>query len=405
MTPGDFLARVVSLPELELNYADTKGRAGWMRLSLESVSVFRACPHCAGISESTYDHRWVKILDSPLRDLKVELRIRKKRYWCKSCEKPFTELIHGIFKGARLTERLRRNILWCCSRYQSLVAVSGAMGCSVTTVRRSFLAHLDLHFKRHLSYPFPKKLGIDEHFFGLIKKPDFPALSEQKFHTTLVDLKAHRLYRALPERDQASVFDQLKSESGGEGVEEVTMDMSEGYRNVAHALFPNAKITADKFHVLKLLVRSLNQERLKVVGRKKQKNPMGSLLLKNGYKLDFWTRHRIQSFLKPYPRLGALYEFKERLHRLYRCHGKHRAERSFDHLIRDLQKYPSIEPLQTLGKTLKRWREEILHYFESHLTNAMTEGFNTKIKLIKRMAYGFRNPEIYNKRILYACYH
>jgi transposase len=265
---------------------------------------------------------------------------------------------------------------------------------------------LKIHFKRHLQYNFPKKLGMDEHFFGMIKKADFPAVSEQRYHTTLVDLKHHRLYRAFPEKDQASVFDQLKDEPGAENVEDVAMDMSEGNRNVVHALFPNARISIDPFHVLRLLQRPLNHERHKVIGRKKRKNPMASLLLKSGHDLEVQVRWDLQRFLKDYPTLRAIYEAKERLHRLYRCKGRKWAEMSLNHLLKDLDAQSSIlQPLKTLAHTLRNWRLEILNHFDSGLTNAMTEGFNNKIKLVKRMAYGFRNEEIYDLRILYACYH
>lgn len=405
MTPGNFLAKLVSFPELQLVYVDARSRLGWLVVHLQSTSSCRACPRCASLCSGTYDHRSARALDAPLRDKKVELVIRKKRYYCRRCRKPFTEALHGIFKGARLTERLRRNILWCCSRFQSLLAVSRAMGCSNSTVRRSLYAHLEIHVQRHLSYGFPEQIGIDEHFFGLSQSSRFQAVSEQKYHTTIVDLKRHRLYRAVKDRDQASVFDQLKDEPGAEKVKEVAMDMSEGYRNLVHALFPNARISIDPFHVLRLLQRPLNHERKKIIGRKKRGNPLAKLLLKSGAKLEAPIRWQIQSFLKPYPELHALYEAKERLHRLYRCRGRRWAEKSLDHLLRDLDAQSRIEPLKTLAGTLRRWREEILHHFESGLTNAMTEGFNNKIKLIKRMAYGFRNPDAYNRRILYACYH
>lgn len=159
MTPGQFLARLVSLPELQVTYVDGRSQPGWLIISFESISQVRACPHCAGLCESVYDHRWSKCLDSPIRELKVKLKIHKKRYWCSQCRRIFTEPLHGIFKGARLTERLRRNILWCCSRYQSLLAIAKTMGCSDTTVRKSFYAHLRLHFKRHLTTGFQRELG------------------------------------------------------------------------------------------------------------------------------------------------------------------------------------------------------------------------------------------------------
>jgi transposase len=406
MAPEKYLARWVSLPELQLALVDGRSNPGWLVFTFESVSRFRACPHCAQLSETTYDHRWVRCLDAPLRERKVRIRIRKKRYWCAACGKVFTEVLHGIFSRARLTERLRRTILWMSSRFQSLLAIARAVGCSDQTIRRCLYAHLRIHFKRHLNYGLPKKMGIDEHFFGMKKSPENPHKTEQSYHTTIVDLKAHRLYRAFPEKDQSSVFDRLKDEPGAENVREVTMDMSEGYRNVVHALFPNARITVDPFHVLRLLQRPLNRERHRVIGRKKRKNPWAALLLKSGHDLDVQTRWDLRRFLKDYPTLEAIYDAKERLHRLYRCRGRKWAEMSLNHLLKDLDvQGSSIPALKTLAYTLRNWRVEILNHFDSKLTNAMTEGFNNKIKLVKRMAYGFRNPEVYDLRILYACYH
>jgi transposase len=405
MSPGDFLANLVSLPELELRFVAVPQRANWVILTLESVSKWRACPRCTTLSSTTYDHRTVKVLDAPFRDKRVQLRIRKKRYSCRHCRKPFTELVYGIFKGARLTERLRRTILWSCSRFQSLKEVGLAMGCSDSTVRRSFYAHLKIHVGRHLNYGFPKMIGIDEHFFGLTTSPRYSAVCEQKYHTTIVDLKAHRLYRALKDKDAATLFDQLKNEYGHTQVEDAVMDMSEANRNLVRALFPNARITVDKFHVLRLPIKALNHERKKLLGRKKKKNPISSLLLKSAHDLDYATRSDISRTLAPHAHLKALYEFKERLHTLYRCRGRKRAEISMQHLIKDLENYHHFQPLRALRKTLIAWQDEILNYFDSHLTNAMTEGFNNKIKLIKRMAYGFRNQDFYDLRILYACYH
>jgi transposase len=83
-----------------------------------------------------------------------------------------------------------------------------------------------------------------------------------------------------------------------------------------------------------------------------------------------------------------------------------RAEAAMNNLLADLEPLgEKIPELKTLAFTLTHWRHEILNYFDSHLTNAMTEGFNNKIKLIKRMAYGYRNQNFYFLRLLKACYH
>src|SRR6185312_6091191 len=65
---------------------------------------------------------------------------------------------------------------------------------------------------------------------------------------------------------------------------------------------------------------------------------------------------------------------------------------------------PSQLPeLQTLRRTLMRWRHEILEHFATGLTNARTEGFNNKAKLVKKRAYGYRSFRNYRLRLLNAC--
>ncbi len=59
--------------------------------------------------------------------------------------------------------------------------------------------------------------------------------------------------------------------------------------------------------------------------------------------------------------------------------------------------------LQTLRRTLMRWRQEILEYFRTGLTNGRTEGFNNKAKLVKKRAYGYRSFRNYRLRLLNAC--
>ena len=50
-----------------------------------------------------------------------------------------------------------------------------------------------------------------------------------------------------------------------------------------------------------------------------------------------------------------------------------------------------------------KWREEILRYFKTSLTNARIEGINRKLKLLQRCAFGLQNFENYRLRALYSC--
>ncbi len=49
---------------------------------------------------------------------------------------------------------------------------------------------------------------------------------------------------------------------------------------------------------------------------------------------------------------------------------------------------------------LRLWREAILNYFDHPYTNGFLEGKNNRIKVVKRMAYGYRNPQNFRQRIM-----
>ena len=65
--------------------------------------------------------------------------------------------------------------------------------------------------------------------------------------------------------------------------------------------------------------------------------------------------------------------------------------------------YSKLKEVQTLRNPLFKWKDEILNYFKTGLTNAMTEGFNNKAKLVKRRAYGYKSFKNYRLRLLNAC--
>jgi hypothetical protein len=93
---------------------------------------------------------------------------------------------------------------------------------------------------------------------------------------------------------------------------------------------------------------------------------------------------------------------QEAMHSLYRTRGRERAKVALGALT-DRLAASALPELQTLRRTLIRWRHEILEHFATGLTNARTEGFNNKAKLVKKRAYGYRSFRNYRLRLLNAC--
>src|SRR6478736_6353901 len=113
-------------------------------------------------------------------------------------------------------------------------------------------------------------------------------------------------------------------------------------------------------------------------------------------------RQPLYDWLCRHPALKALYEAKEVLHGFYRTKSRKQAKLRLTGLC-DALALTQIPELSTLRSTLVRWRKEILAYWLCRLTNARTEGFNNKAKLVKRRAFGYVSFRHYRLRLLNAC--
>lgn len=72
-----------------------------------------------------------------------------------------------------------------------------------------------------------------------------------------------------------------------------------------------------------------------------------------------------------------------------------------DDWIADAQGY-EIKESEDSARTYRAWRKEILNAFKYRLTNDPTEGFNNKIKVLKRSSYEIRNFRRFRTRILHC---
>ena len=393
--PNQSLIRTLLLPELSLitfrRIPDTRV----IEVLAAKRTEVEVCPRCATPTTTGYDRRRVVIRDAPFRDQQVKLLIDKRRLWCKPCRKPFTEPLPGIRKGFRHTERYGRAVLHACETYSDLSNVRRDFKCSAGWLYSALYRHLELR-RRTRIYPWPAIVGLDEHRFGR-RKPLAPC----DFVSMVVDVKNRRLFEVVDGRTIKQLETSLAHIDGRDNVRFVTLDMSDAYKSFAKRFFPNARLVADKFHVLRLLNPALTQRRIEVTGDRRSM-AIRRLLLRNGHSLDFWQRLDVQRFLDRYPALREVYLAKEALHALYRTRGIDRATRGLERLLARCDA-SALPELATLARTLRRWRHEVLAYFETGLTNGITEGFNLKAKLVKRRAFGYRSFRNYRLRLLNAC--
>lgn len=389
--PESKVAGFVLLPELKILHAGSDGL--WL---CEKISELEVCPRCASPSRSVYDHRWSTVRDEPLRGHKITLRILKRRFSCKTCRKPFTEPVPGILPGRRTTQRFRLAVMQACERYTDLNLVRREYGVSSHFVYDAYYERLRLNLREREGAPWPSAIGIDEHSYGKNKQ-----LRRTQFVTTIVNHGKGRMFEAVIGKTQAELEAATAHIPGRENVHWATIDMCDPYRNFIRSFFPNAKIVADKFHVLRLLTPALLKKRKEISGTRADLRAK-KLLLMSAKNLNYAERLALDRFLQRYPEMHELYGWKERLHSFYRIRGYGRAYEAYKRLMDDMS-VSFLPEIQTLRRTLLKWKEEVLNYFSSRLTNARLEGFNCKASALKRRAYGYRNPDNYRIQLLHAC--
>ena len=395
MQPHQQLIKGLILPELELIHIQRLSASKY-RWQLKKEKTGAVCPHCAGLSLSIYDSRSVRVRDRPYQEKSIELEIKKNRYFCKPCNRVFTEPIAGILPGRKTTQRLRKKIQWACLHFSDLKKVQKTYQISSGFVYQAFYEQLELKLRETKNDGFGTVVGIDEHVFGRKK-----GLRRREFVTMVVDHQHEKVREVVLGKTHESLHNNLQHIPGRENVKVVTLDMSDSYKSFARNFFPNAELVADRFHVERLIQPLMLSHRIEITGDQRT-NPVRQLMNRKRKNLEPWERTKLDQWLRLHPKMNELYSIKEQIGRFYEIRGFNRAEMAFNKILVRLSAFTAA-PLKTFCRTLTRWKTEILNFFKYRVTNARVEGFNNVAKVIKRMGYGFRSFINYRLRVLTAC--
>lgn len=379
----------------ELKLTQTKRyKEGHIWFCEKLVRQPEVCPKCASLSQTRFGIAWTTVRDEDVRGQPIWLKIKKHRYFCKPCRKPFTETIQGILPKRKTTQRFRRKLLKDSDEFTNLLRVARKHFCSRSLVGKIFYEQMEMNLRKRRQTPWPNVVGIDEHFFKRSRQGT-------EFTTVFTNISQRRMFEMALSKNKQSLIEQTAHIPGRENVRLVVMDLARGYNAFARQMFPNARIVADKFHVLRLLTPALMKARREIHGHR-QELGLRRKLLKSREKLEYFECFDLDRYLNQYPKLAELYHYKERLHQLYRTKGFERAKWALTRLLEEM-KGSELQDIQRLRRTLKQWQDEILEYFRSRFTNAFTEAMNGIAKLVQRRACGYRNFKNYRLRTLSAC--
>ncbi len=187
----------------------------------------------------------------------------------------------------------------------------------------------------------------------------------------------------------------------------VVLDMSKAFFAAIKEVFGDQVHVIDRFHVVQQAVDALDTV-LGSVNKQLDKDEAKELKklrkrwLKSSDQLDVDEIIARYEWQRRFPELRETLAWVQDLRKWFdRKYEKPAREALLKLIERATQS--AQEPLQRIAGTLTRWFEPIVRYIRNRYTNGMTEGFNNKIKLIQRMAYGLRNEHNRRKRILAWC--
>ena len=233
-----------------------------MILQTESKRMHSICPNCGNKSHKLHQNHRHIVKDLPFGDKPIFLEINRRQFKCSKCRKPFSEDLDFLKKKRTYTNRLANKIIQ--EVLDSDIHSVASKGIVTTDEIKRMLK--DASQENLNSKPSElKKLGIDE--IALVK-------GKGNYCAVLIDLDTSKLITILSGRTQ-EILRETFMEWGNSvlsQIEEVSIDLWQGYKNLVKELMPNAQVIADRFHVMTQINKELD------IVRKKEKRKIEELI-------------------------------------------------------------------------------------------------------------------------------
>lgn len=363
-----------------------------VKIYLETKPSEQICPVCGNRTIRVHDYRYQTIKDLAFQQKATYLILRKRRYAC-SCGKRFYEHYSFLAKYQQRSLRLSYKVLDNFRKISSITSVAKNTNLSTSTVCR--IVDSLSYTKPHL----PDCLSIDE-FKG--------NTDAGKYQCILVDGKRQRILDILPDRSQSHLCDYFRQYSSYERykVHFFVCDMWRPYVDLAESFFPHANVIIDKYHFIRQITWAIENVRKRLqktmaASLRKYYKRSHKLILTRYYKLSGENKKACDLMLLYNDDLRKAHYLKEWFYKI--CQSKKYSEQrtALWEWIKSAE-CCGINEFEKCAQTIRTWSKYILNAFKYGYTNGPTEGYNNKIKVIKRVSFGVRNFKRFRLRILHA---
>lgn len=368
----------------------------WLVIELHpEPNRIRLCSGCGDAVAAVHDRTVRRIRDLPAFDAPVELQVPRLRLACPRCG-PRLEHLDWLDPYCRVTRRLADSVTRLCA---------------VTSVIHAARWHgIDWKTAKAIDFrALERSVGpVDLDGVRRIAMDEFAIQKGHRYATVVVDAQRKQVLWVGRGRSRAEVrpFFELLGPERCARIEAVAMDMNTAYDLEVRQHCRNARVVYDLFHVVakygrevigRVRVEAANQLRHDKPARKVVKRSHW-LLLRNPANLKDAEQVRLDEVLAANQSLLTAYVMKAQLKALWNVPTAWAWRSAWKQWLRHARE-SGIPALVHFAKCLRPYWRGILSRVRWPMHTGLVEGINNRIKVIKRIAYGYRDDAYFFLKI------
>lgn len=377
--PGFFVKDIIDKPKKIILTLERQG--------------FPICPECEQVYLlTTKDSREQVIEDLSIFGKRCLLRFKKYRINCE-CGYKGTEHIDWCPRYQRFTNRYKNWIYEFCKRMTG-IDVARIFGISKHTVYRLDKVGIKEELSRQNEIS-PKRISLDE--ISRKKGHRYCTIITAPFEKMILDVKKGR-----KSTDIKSFFES-KGEKWCENINSVAMDAWPAYKKIVKKYCTKAKICYDHFHLAQHFSRAIDMLRVKEAKKSGNKKDFYKgtrwLLLKRPEKLNDNQKDIINKLFQINKRLYKAYILRDEFRQIFRGTTAHSRLIRLTNWIKRAKEV-HISEITVFAKKIDKWKPYIANSLRYNTSNSFSEGINAKVRVIQRMAYGYKDFEYLRLKII-----
>lgn len=369
--------------------------------------ILHRCPNCGMNTLVKNGKRATNVRLASFNGREYHMILNKQRYLCRNCDCTCGAHSDLLIKNHTITSQVRDRIFDMARESFTLSSIAKIIGISPSTVSRVLYDNIALPSRCNR---LPENICFDE-FHSVGKIYTFIAIDAQTHQ--LVELIHDRLSKTIIEH-----FINKYSLSERQSVKTVSIDLNANYQLVVHRIFPNAQIIVDRFHIVQLCSRALDQVRISSLKRVSDKHSRLYKSLKSDWRLyhlplaevddknikyvfginEYTTvQNVIDIGLDGFPVFREVYDAYQNIQRSL----ENQDIKLLTETIHGYKKNGTA--MDTSISTLRKNLNYVENSCVMPFSNGPLEGTIGKIKKLKHNSYGFRNLDHFLKRITLIC--